>query len=106
MIVMQKSFDKKKINIIMIVRAHRCLQTTIDYCGIAQPGHNSKSGLPVKAVFHFGYIISSVHLPTVSNHCKNLALPFSPLGPKSGGGACPPRPPGSKAYVYLLTLPN
>ena len=54
----QKSVDKEKMNIIMILCAHRCLQTTIDYCGIAHPCHNLKSGLPIKAVFHFRYIIS------------------------------------------------
>ena len=37
---------------------HRCLQTTIDYCGIAHPDDNSKSGLTIEAVFHFRYIIS------------------------------------------------
>ena len=67
----QKSVDKQKIGIIMIcVRAHRCLQTTIDYWRIAHPGHNSKSGLPIEAVFHFRYIISFVYTTTVSNYCK------------------------------------
>ena len=56
----------------------RCLQTTMDYCGIAHPGDNSKSGLPIEAVFHFQYIISFVYSKTVSN------IPF----------------------IYLLTRPN
>ena len=38
--------------------AHICLETTIDYCGIAHTGDNSKSGLPINTVFHFRYIIS------------------------------------------------
>ena len=36
---------------------HRCLQTTIDYCGIAHPGHNSKLGLPIEAYFTSGTLI-------------------------------------------------
>ena len=45
--------DKEKINIMRFVCAHRCLQTTIGYCGIAHPGDNSKSGLPIEAVFYY-----------------------------------------------------
>ena len=35
---------------------HRCLQTTIDYCGIAHHCHNSIAGLLIKVVFHFRLI--------------------------------------------------
>ena len=69
-IVTQKSFDKKKNQYYNGLCAHTRLQTTIDYCRIAHPGHKSKPGLPVKAVFHFRYIILFVHLPTMSNHRK------------------------------------
>ena len=65
---MQKSFDKK-INIIVICARTDVYKTTIGYCGIAHPGHNSKSRLPVKAVFHFRYIIPIVYLPNLSSHC-------------------------------------
>ena len=52
-IVTQKSVDKEKLNIIMIcVRTQ--LFTTIDYCGIAHPGDNSKSGLPIEPYFTSG----------------------------------------------------
>ena len=34
-IVNCNSVDKEKIKLIMIVCAHSCLQTTINYCGIA-----------------------------------------------------------------------
>ena len=61
---------RRKSTLLWFVCAHRCLQTAIGYCGIAYPGHNSKSGLPVQAVFHFRYIIPFVHSPNVSNHCK------------------------------------
>ena len=44
----QKTVDKEKINIFISVCVHRYLQTTIDYCRIAHPGNNSKSGLPIK----------------------------------------------------------
>ena len=74
-IVNCNSVDKEKIKLIMIVCAHSCLQTTINYCGIAHPGDNSKSGLPIvdwspvlmyqsmliEAVFQFRYIISFVY---------------------------------------------
>ena len=57
-----KSADKEEINIIMI-----CLQTTIDYCGIAHPGHNSKSGLRSRLYFTSGTLFL---LFIMSNHCK------------------------------------
>ena len=55
---------------ITFVCANRCLETTIDYCGIANPGDNLKSGLPIKAVFQFRYIISFVYLKKVSNYSE------------------------------------
>ena len=49
-----KSVDKEEIYIIMV-----CLQTTIDYCGIAHPGDNLKSVLRgVSRIFERGGPIS------------------------------------------------
>ena len=64
-----KSVAKEKINIIMICVHAQLFKTTIAYCGIAHPGHNSKSGQLFEAVFHFLYIISSVY----SKPCQIIA---------------------------------
>ena len=69
-IVTQKSVDKEKLNIsMMCVCAHSCLQTTMDYCGIAHPGVNSKSGLPIEPYFTSG----TLFLLFIQKPCQFIA---------------------------------
>ena len=67
--VSYKSVDKEKIKLIMICVRAQGLQTTIDYCGIPHSGDNSKSGLPIKAVFHIG----TLFLLFIQKPCQIIA---------------------------------